>query len=76
MDVFVHNWRNGWKWLSGWAFILIGYISVYGVPSEILTLVPEANQAKATAILALVGLICRFINQSQATALPPATEEQ
>lgn len=48
--VLVHNWRSGWKWLSNWAFILIGYISVYGVPNEVLMFVPEASQAKVTGL--------------------------
>ena len=73
--VFVHNWRSGWKWISNWAFILIGYISVYGVPNEVLMFVPEASQAKVTAVLALIGLVFRFINQTKNKALPPVTED-
>lgn len=73
--VLVHNWRSGWKWLSNWAFILIGYISVYGVPNEVLMFVPEASQAKVTGLLALTGLIFRFINQTKNKALPPVAED-
>lgn len=73
--VLVHNWRSGWKWLSNWAFILIGYISVYGVPNEVLMFVPEASQAKVTAVLALTGLVFRFINQTKNKALPPVAED-
>ncbi|WP_374254335.1 hypothetical protein [Acinetobacter brisouii] len=72
--VLVHNWRSGWKWISNWAFILIGYISVYGVPNEVLMFVPEASQAKVTAVLALTGLVFRFINQTKNKALPPVAE--
>ena len=72
--VLVHNWRSGWKWLSNWAFILIGYISVYGVPNEVLMFVPEASQAKVTGLLALIGLVFRFINQTKNKALPPVAE--
>lgn len=72
--VLVHNWRSGWKWISNWAFILIGYISVYGVPNEVLMFVPEASQAKVTAVLALTGLVFRFINQTKSKALPPVAE--
>ena len=73
--VLVHNWRSGWKWISNWAFILIGYISVYGVPNEVLMFVPEASQAKVTAVLALTGLVFRFINQTKNKALPPVAED-
>lgn len=72
--VLVHNWRSGWKWISNWAFILIGYISVYGVPNEVLMFVPEASQAKVTGLLALIGLVFRFINQTKNKALPPVAE--
>lgn len=72
--VLVHNWSSGWKWLSNWAFILIGYISVYGVPNEVLMFVPEASQAKVTGLLALIGLVFRFINQTKNKALPPVAE--
>lgn len=69
--LLVRNWQTFWKWLSTWAFLVIGYVSVYGVPQEILMLVPEANQSKVTAALALIGFIGRFINQSKPKPLPP-----
>lgn len=74
--LIVKNWRTSWKWLSNWMFILIGYISVYGVPPEILTLVPEASLGKVTAILALIGFVCRFINQNKYLELTPAPVEK
>lgn len=62
---FVKNWHTAWKWISTWAFGLIAYVSVAGIPPEVLALVPEASQAKVTAVLALLGFIGRFINQSR-----------
>lgn len=67
----VRNWQTFWKWLSTWAFAAIAYVSVYGVPQEILMLVPEVSQSKVTAALALIGFIGRFINQSKPKPLPP-----
>ncbi|PZT84587.1 MAG: hypothetical protein DI627_15245 [Acinetobacter sp.] len=67
----VRNWKTFWKWLSTWAFAAIGYVSFYGVPQEILVLVPEANQSTVTGVLALIGFIGRFINQSRSKPLPP-----
>ncbi|WP_043969713.1 MULTISPECIES: DUF7940 domain-containing protein [unclassified Acinetobacter] len=61
----VKNWHTFWKWLSTWAFAAIGYVSLYGVPPEIIALVPEASQSKVTAGLALLGFAGRFINQSR-----------
>ncbi|WP_336142432.1 DUF7940 domain-containing protein [Acinetobacter sp. 102] len=61
----VKNSHTFWKWLSTWAFAAIGYVSVYGVPPEVIALVPEASQNKVTAALALLGFVGRFINQSR-----------
>lgn len=69
--LLVRNWQTFWKWLSTWAFLVIGYVSVYGVPQEILMLVPEASQSKVTAVLALIGFVGRLINQSKPKPLPP-----
>ncbi|ENX48780.1 MULTISPECIES: DUF7940 domain-containing protein [Acinetobacter] len=69
--LLVNNWKSGWKWLSNWMFILIGYISVYGIPPEIVSLIPEASQGKVTTILAIIGFLTRFINQSKPKPLMP-----
>lgn len=61
----VKNWREGWKWLSNWAFVLVIFLATTPLPPEILILVPEENQKHVIAIVALAGLILRFINQSK-----------
>lgn len=61
----VKNWHTAWKWISTWAFGLIAYVSVAGIPPELIALIPEASQGKATAVLAMLGFIGRFINQSR-----------
>lgn len=63
--LLVKNWHTAWKWVSTWAFGLIAYVSVAGIPPEVLVLVPEASQSKVTAALALLGFVGRFINQSR-----------
>lgn len=63
--LIVQNWHTAWKWISTWAFGLIAYVSVAGIPPEVLALVPEASQSKVTAALALLGFLGRFINQSR-----------
>jgi hypothetical protein len=63
--LIVQNWHTAWKWVSTWAFGLIAYVSVAGIPPEVLALVPEASQSKVTAALALLGFVGRFINQSR-----------
>ena len=64
-SLIVPNWHTAWKWISTWAFGLIAYISVAGVPPEVIALVPEASQGKVTAVLALIGFVGRFLNQSR-----------
>lgn len=61
----VKNWKEGWKWLSNWAFVLVIFLATTPLPPEILVLVPEENQKHAIAIVAVAGLILRFINQSK-----------
>ncbi|MGP4846550.1 DUF7940 domain-containing protein [Marinobacter sp. 1Y8] len=61
----VENWRNGWKWLSNWAFVLVVFLATTPLPPELLMLLPEENQKQAIAIVAFAGLILRFIDQSK-----------
>ena len=61
--VLVANWRSGWKWISGWSLAAIGYITVYGVPPELIHAFPEASQSKLTLALVAIGYVGRFINQ-------------
>ncbi|WPO67577.1 hypothetical protein SDC64_01110 [Acinetobacter haemolyticus] len=63
--LLVKNPHTFWKWLSTWAFAAIGYVSLVGLPPEIIALVPEASQGKVTAVLALLGFLGRFVNQSR-----------
>lgn len=73
---FVANWRNGWKWISNWTLAGIAYVSVYGVPQEVIELLPVATQGKVTATLAVLGLIGRFINQTKPKPLPALVENE
>lgn len=61
----VKNWKEGWKWLSNWAFVLVIFLATTPLPPEILVLVPEENQKHVIALVAVAGLILRFINQSK-----------
>ena len=63
--LLVKNWHTCWKWISTWTFGLIAYVSVAGIPPEVLALVPEASQSKVTAVLALLGFVGRFVTQSR-----------
>ncbi len=72
--ILVKNPHTFWKWLSTWAFAAIGFVSLYGIPPEVVALIPEASQGKVTAIIALLGFLGRFINQSKPKSLPPVSE--
>jgi hypothetical protein len=61
----VNNWRKGWLWFSNWAFGLICYIATFGIPQEVLKLLPDATQNRVIAALAMIGTITRFINQTK-----------
>lgn len=61
----VKNWKEGWKWLSNWAFVLVVFLATTPLPPELLMLVPEENQKHVIAMVAIAGLILRFIDQSK-----------
>ncbi|MCG9496201.1 hypothetical protein MCL35_08325 [Acinetobacter pittii] len=71
----VENWRSGWLWLSNWFIALIGFVQVYGVPAELIQLLPMATQQRVTAALAILAFIGRFIDQNRAKPLPPVDED-
>ena len=65
----VENWRKGWMWLSNWMFALIAYVAVYGIPPEVMALLPVESQTKVIAVLSVLGVIFRFINQFKPKSL-------
>ncbi|MDP7811622.1 DUF7940 domain-containing protein [Acinetobacter pittii] len=70
----VENWRSGWLWLSNWFIALIGYVQIYGVPPELIQLLPMATQQRVTTALAILAFIGRFIDQNRAKPLPHASD--
>jgi hypothetical protein len=61
----VENWQQGWKWLSNWAFVLVVFLATTPLPPELLMLLPEENQKHVIALVAVAGLILRFVSQSK-----------
>lgn len=69
----VDNWRTGYKWFSNWAFIVIMFLATTPLPPEIASLLPQVMQDKLMAIVAVCGLVLRFIKQKDSAnglALP------
>lgn len=64
----VENWQTGYKWFSNWAFIVIVFLATTPLPLEITNLLPPIIQDKLTAVVAVCGLILRFIKQSKVNA--------
>lgn len=61
----VKNWRQGWKWFSAWAFALIVFLATVPLPQEFLMLLPERCREYVVAVVAVCGLILRFVNQTK-----------
>ncbi len=61
----VKNWKKGWKWFSTWAFALIVFFATTPLPPEVLNLIPHYLQKHFIAIVAMCGLILRFVGQSK-----------
>lgn len=63
----VSNWQNSWKWFSNIAFALIVAVQAFydALSPEVLTALPADTQQTITAVLAILGILGRFINQSR-----------
>lgn len=61
----VDNWQTGYKWFSSWAFVVIVFLATTPLPPEITGLLPPVVQDQMTAIVAVCGLILRFVKQSK-----------
>lgn len=60
----VTNWRKGLRWFSTWAFALIVFIGTTPLPPEMLTLLPGGAKDKVLALIAVCGLVLRFVAQT------------
>ena len=63
--LLVDNWQTGYKWFSNWAFMLIIFLATTPLPPEVVDILPPIIQDKLTAIVAVCGLILRFVRQSK-----------
>lgn len=63
-SMWVDNWQDGWRWFSSWAFVVIVFLATTPLPPEITDLLPPIIQDRLTAIVAVCGLILRFVKQS------------
>lgn len=66
----VQNWQRGWLWLSNWVFALIAWVAIYGIPPEMVALIPEASRETVIPALSALGMFCRFIDQNRKKPLP------
>ncbi|MCU4601876.1 DUF7940 domain-containing protein [Acinetobacter ursingii] len=63
----VSNWKNSWKWFSNIAFAMIVAVQAFydALPPEVLSALPADTQQTLTAVLAILGILGRYINQSR-----------
>lgn len=64
----VDNYKMGYKWFSTWAFMLIVFLATTPLPPEILNLLPSEKREYLVAIVAVCGMILRFVKQSSPNA--------
>lgn len=73
----VNNYQKGLKWFSTWAFALIVFVATTPLPPELLALLPNGAKDKLLALVALCGLVLRFIAQDKPkNAKPKNTNQQ
>lgn len=63
----VENWRAGFRWFSVWAFALIVFFATTPLPPEVVALLPKPLADNLITLVAVCGLILRFVNQNQGT---------
>lgn len=63
--LLVHDWKQGYKWVTTYAFLIIAYVAQFGVPDEIVTMLPTEHRGKIITFVAMCGLIFRFVKQSK-----------
>lgn len=61
----VENWQQGWRWFSNWAFVIVAFLAAEPLSPEIVALLPHFLQDKIITLVAIAGLISRFISQSK-----------
>ena len=59
----VPMWRTGWKWFSNWAFMIIVFLATVPLPPEVVAMLPPTIQKYLIAIVAICGLVLRFVKQ-------------
>ena len=59
----VPMWRTGWKWFSNWAFMIIVFLATVPLPPEVVAMLPPVIQKYLIAIVAVCGLVLRFVKQ-------------
>ncbi len=64
----VTDWKNGWKWFSNWAFVAVVFLATEPLPPEVIALLPPVVQDRLIAIVAIAGLLLRFVSQSKKMA--------
>jgi predicted cobalt transporter CbtA len=72
--MLVDNWREGYKWISTYMFLIVAYIAQFGIPPELMATLPTEHQGKVIGFVAICGLIFRFIKQSN--LVPDALKEK
>ena len=59
----VPKWQTGWKWFSNWAFMIIVFLATVPMPPEVVAMLPPTIQKYLIAIVAICGLVLRFVKQ-------------
>jgi hypothetical protein len=65
----VSNARQGWKWLSTWAFTTLAALPFVWaeLPADLKAMIPETAAPYLVTAVAIGGLIGRFVDQGGRT---------
>ena len=59
----VNNWQQGWKFFSAWALALLVVLASLPLSPELMAMLPPNSRNIAMQVVAVAGLILRFVQQ-------------
>ena len=78
MSKIISNWREGWKFYSAWALALLALMPDIYAALLAAGLIGGSDMPETAAwlvrIVAIAGVVARFVNQAKPEGLPPEIE--
>lgn len=68
--MLVSNWKDGWKWFSVWAMLVMTIVAALPLSPELMVQIPAELHSKILFAAGIAGILLRFIKQGPVTPAP------